>query len=367
MDKTGPSILERAARAATVDGPAAGAGAAMSAPSMLERAAARAENAAPRPVSYARSRDADEAASVDGTVAALAPRASTVGASFSAPSALSAPPAPPASSTSNAPTGPAASARVAPANASAFVPGRGPRRGDIDFARLAARGYVTPDSAQSLTAEEFRLVKRQLLVNVHARGLGAARNSNLILVGSSMPGEGKTFCAINLALSIAAERDLTVLLIDADVSKPEVVSRLGLEGGPGLVDVVADRALDVGDCLIRTNVPNLTVLPAGRPHGLVTELFASERMDDLMQEIARRYTDRVVIFDSPPALVTSAASVLASHVGQVVFVVAAERTREAELKEGLALMGVCPNVQLLLNRSRFFPGGRRFAATEYYA
>jgi protein-tyrosine kinase len=225
---------------------------------------------------------------------------------------------------------------------------------------------VTPGGSNTLIAEEFRLVKRQLLANVAARGPGAMKDANLILVGSAMPAEGKTFCAINLALSIAAERDLTVLLVDADVSKPEIVTRLGLEGGPGLTDVVADRALDVGDCLIRTNVPNLTVLPAGRPHGLTTELFASERMEDIMEEIARRYTDRVVIFDSPPALVNSAASVLATRVGQVVFVVAAEMTKESELKEGLALMSGCPNVQLLLNRSRFFPAGRRFAATDYY-
>lgn len=240
-----------------------------------------------------------------------------------------------------------------------------PERATIDFARLAARGYITPDSPPSLTAEEFRLVKRQLLTTASMRRPGSTKNANLILVGSAAPGEGKTFIAMNLALSIAAERDLTVLLVDADVAKPEVVARLGIKDGPGLTDVIANRALDIGDCLIRTQIPNLTVLPAGRPHALATELFASERMDDLMQELARRYTDRIIVFDSPPALATSAASVLASHVGQVVFVVAAESTRETDLKEGLALMSACPNVQLLLNRSRFFPSGRRFSNHDY--
>jgi protein-tyrosine kinase len=317
----GKSILERAAaaeRAQPFVVPPAPAGPA-SAASMLERAAARSAGQVSRPVSFAE--------------------------------AQASAPADPA-------TDPVARAMPAPQH--------GPRRGQIDLARLADRGYVTPGGSNTLIAEEFRLVKRQLLANVAARGPGAMKDANLILVGSAMPAEGKTFCAINLALSIAAERDLTVLLVDADVSKPEIVTRLGLEGGPGLTDVVADRALDVGDCLIRTNVPNLTVLPAGRPHGLTTELFASERMEDIMEEIARRYTDRVVIFDSPPALVNSAASVLATRVGQVVFVVAAEMTKESELKEGLALMSGCPNVQLLLNRSRFFPAGRRFAATDYY-
>ncbi len=351
MEKSGQSILERAAAAERARSDAAPA-----APtSMLERAAARGVGKSPRPMSFA------EAQAATAPVAAPLP-----GAEFALPAGPAA--VEPEPTYAPAPAAAAETVVRMPLTAPPASPTtRGPRRGTIDLDRLAARGYVTPETAQSLTAEEFRLVKRQLLAEVQARGPGTARNANMILIGSAMPGEGKTFCAINLALSIAAERDLTVLLVDADVSKPEIVSRLGLQGGPGLIDVVADRSLDVGDCMIRTNIPNLTVLPAGRPHSLSTELFASERMDDIMQEIARRYTDRVILFDSPPALVTSAASVLASHVGQVVFVVAAEMTREGELKEGLALMSSCPNVQLLLNRSRFFPGGRRFANADLHA
>jgi len=339
-EKSGGSILERAVgmapdRSASVSG------------SMLERAAARSGTPAPRPMSYAEAQAAPAAAAAAQPVdhASASTAASERREAFAA-------------------IGPAARA---PASASTSPTARGGRRGTIDFEALAARGYVTPDGSQSLTAEEFRLVKRQLLANAAARGPGAMKNANLILVGSAMPHEGKTYVAINLALSIAAERDLTVMLVDADVAKPEVVNQLGLENGPGLIDVVADRNIDLGDCLIRTQIPNLTVLPAGRPHTLSPELFASERMDDLIQEVARRYTDRIVIFDSPPALVSSAASVLATHVGQVVFVVAAESTREADLREGLALMGGCPNVQLLLNRSRFFPAGRRFVAQDYGA
>jgi protein-tyrosine kinase len=240
------------------------------------------------------------------------------------------------------------------------------RQGRINLQALAEQGFIVPDAASNLTAEEFRLVKRQLLTRAFARGAGAIRNGNLILIGSALPDEGKTFCAINLAMSIASERDLTVLLVDADFAKPEIVQRLGLEAGPGLIDVVADRSLDLSDCLIRTQIPNLTVLPAGRPHNLVTELLASERMSDIIQEVARRYTDRIVIFDSPPALVSSAASTLAMHVGQVVFVVAAETTRETDLRDALSLMSGCPNIQLLLNRSRFSPGQRRFATYYNY-
>lgn len=238
------------------------------------------------------------------------------------------------------------------------------RRGVIDLAELRDLGYVVPDAPATATAEEFRIVKRQLLINAMARGENEIRNGNLILVCSAQPNEGKTFCATNLALSIASERDLTVLLVDADFAKPEILSTLGLEGGKGLIDVIADPTLDLSDCLIRTNIENLSVLPAGRQHNLTTELLASERMGDMVEEIAKRYGDRIVIFDSPPALASSAASVLAMHVGQVMFVVEAENTRETELRDGLSMMNGCEHVQILLNKVRYAGVGRRFGT--YY-
>ncbi len=238
------------------------------------------------------------------------------------------------------------------------------RQGNIDLAALRDLGYVVPDSPATATAEEFRIVKRQLLINAMAEGDRRIENGNLILVCSSQPNEGKTFCATNLALSIASERDVTVLLVDADFAKPEILSTLGLEGGKGLIDVVADPSIELSDCLIKTNIDNFSVLPAGRQHNLTTELLASERMGGMIDEIARRYSDRIVIFDSPPCLASSAASVLALHVGQVLFVVEAETTRDAELRDGLAMMSVCDNVSMLLNKARYAGIGRRFGT--YY-
>jgi protein-tyrosine kinase len=237
------------------------------------------------------------------------------------------------------------------------------RRGEIDLVSLRENGYIVPDSPATVIAEEFRLVKRSLLLNAFARGEKALHNGNLILVCSSQPNEGKTFCAINLALSIASERDLTVMLVDADFAKPEILSTLGLEGGKGLIDVIADPSLDLSDCLIRTNIENFAVLPAGRQHHLTTELLASERMGQMIDEISRRYPDRVII-DSPPALASSAASVLAMHVGQTLFVVEAESTREPQLKEGLAMVSACQNTYLLLNKTKFNTAGRKFGS--YY-
>lgn len=239
------------------------------------------------------------------------------------------------------------------------------RKGTIDLDSLRARGFIVPDAPPSVTAEEFRLVKRSLLLRASSRLDGGPANSNLILVTSAQPGEGKTFCSVNLALSIASERDYTVLLVDADFAKPEVLSTLGLEGGKGLIDVVADPSIDLADCLIRTNIENLAVLPAGRQHHLTTELLASDRMGEIVAEIAERYKDRIIIFDSPPALASSAASVLAMHMGQTVFVVESERTSEAQIRESLSLLSACPNLNLLLNKTQVNFAEHKFGT--YYA
>lgn len=241
---------------------------------------------------------------------------------------------------------------------------RQPKVEEIDLAGLREGGYITPDMPPNLMAEEFRIIKRSILLNAFSKGTQKSKNSNVVLVTSSNPGEGKTFCTINLALSIATEQDTTVLLIDADFSKPEVLNRLGVGGGRGLMDVVADSDLDVGDCLIRTNVPNLVLLPAGRQHNLTTELLASERMETIVDEIATRYPDRLVLFDSPPVLASSAASVMALYMGQTVFVIKAESTTEPQIKESLNMISACDNISLLLNQTRFNGSNKKFAT--YY-
>lgn len=238
------------------------------------------------------------------------------------------------------------------------------RRDDIDLEALREHGFILPDSPTTAIAEEFRIIKRQLLMKAMASGPNAIRNGNIILVCSSQPNEGKTFCAINLALSIASERDLTVMLIDADFAKPEILSTLGLEGGKGLLDLIIEPTLDLADCLIRTNIENFAVLPAGRQHNLTTELLASERMGEIIEDIAKRYPDRIIIVDSPPVLASSAAPVLAMYVGQTVYVVEAENTRDAEIREGIGMLSACEHIQLLLNKARYLPGGRRYGT--YY-
>lgn len=243
-------------------------------------------------------------------------------------------------------------------------PQRTSRRAEVDPKRMHAAGIFTADSGFTYITEEFRLIKRSVLLAVSAHREQGSKNSNLIMVTSSREGEGKTFVALNLAVSIAAERDWTVLLVDADLSNPSLLSQLGLHAGKGLVDVLEDATIDVAEVLIRTNVEGLSVLPAGHPHPFSTELLASTRMTRIMAELSERYPDRVIILDAPPVLATSEPSTLAMHIGQIVFVVQARRTSRAAVQEALNLIGICPNIGFVLNKTPFQFGSTRFGS--YY-
>ena len=235
----------------------------------------------------------------------------------------------------------------------------------VDRHLLRDGGFIVPGAPPSALSEEFRLVKRQLLL----RALGGHKadpvhNGRLILICSAQPNEGKTFCSVNLALSMASETDIEVLLVDADVAKPEVLSTLGLPGGMGLMDALADPSIDAEQLVIKTDIPNLSVLPAGRQSNHDTELLASSRTRTLIDNLASRHPRRIVLFDSAPALAASPASVLALHVGQILLVVRADQTTEGELRDALTLIDSCPNIQLMLNAVTFSGSNRKFGS--YY-
>jgi protein-tyrosine kinase len=235
----------------------------------------------------------------------------------------------------------------------------------VDLDRLREAGFIIPDGPPGTLVEEFRLVKRQLILNANGAAKGQPiEHGRMILVCSAQPNEGKTFCAVNLALSLASERDTEVLLVDADVAKPEVLSTLGLEGGAGLMDALEDPTIDVENLVIRTSIAKLSVLPAGKAAHDDTELLASARTKVVLESLATSNPNRIVIFDSAPALAASPASVLALHVGQVLMIVRADRTTEAELKDAIALVDGCENISLLLNAASFAGGTRSFGS--YY-
>jgi len=230
------------------------------------------------------------------------------------------------------------------------------RRVELDLARMRDQGMVTAAAGRTRLLEDFRVIKRPLLQRAFAERAPNAKPNNLIMVTSSLPGEGKTYCAVNLAMSIAMELDHTVLLIDADVARPSVLRTLGLPAHRGLMDILVDDKLDMADVMLRTNVDTLSILPAGTSTPRATELLASSTMTNLVHEIANRYPDRIVIFDSPPLLLTSESRVLASHMGQIVMVVEAQTTTQHAVREALRQLEGYPNVNLIYNKTREFPG-----------
>ncbi|WP_395403725.1 XrtA-associated tyrosine autokinase [Pseudoduganella sp. UC29_106] len=299
--------------------------------SIIEKAASRISHTSP----------ADTPAPADAAVATL-PEADVA----AAPAAAAAP-------------APAAAAPVvaeAATAAGATEQRRSTRTVELDLARMHDAGLVTAAGGRTSLMEDFRIIKRPLIKRAFAQRKSSENPGNLIMITSSLPGEGKTFCAVNLAMSIAMELDHTVLLVDADVARPSVLRTLGLPAQLGLMDILLDDNLDMSEVMLRTNVNTLSILPAGTSSPRATELLASHTMKALVMEIANRYPDRIVIFDSPPLLLTSESHVLASNMGQIVMVVEAESTTQHAVKEALRQLEGCSNVNLVYNKSRSFPG-----------
>jgi exopolysaccharide/PEP-CTERM locus tyrosine autokinase len=235
----------------------------------------------------------------------------------------------------------------------------------IDRERLRASNMIDPDGPVTGLSEEFRIVKRQLLLAARGgKGLEPVDRGERILICSAHPNEGKTFCAINLALSMASEKDNRVLLVDADFAKPSVLARLGIPSSPGLMDALADPSVDVEDYVIATDIQGLSILPAGAQTNQDTEYLAASRAEAVLNKLTEHDPARIVIFDSPPALAASPASVLALQVGQTVVVVHADVTTDSALRDALSLLSGCEHIQLMLNRAKFSPTGRKFGS--YY-
>jgi receptor protein-tyrosine kinase len=225
------------------------------------------------------------------------------------------------------------------------------RRFNIDFDRLAERGLLTPDMPQSRIANEFRVAKRPLLNNCIGKSAVPVENARRIMVTSALPGEGKSYASLNLAMSIAMERDSTVLLVEGDPTRPSLATLMGLPPSKGLIDLLVNPGMDVSDVLIRTNLGRLSFIPAGTRHHHSTELLASKAMENLVNEVASRYEDRILIFDSPPILAAPEPRVLARYMGQIVFVIEAERTSQSVVLEALDALEACPVVMTLLNKT----------------
>lgn len=222
----------------------------------------------------------------------------------------------------------------------------------VDRTLLRKAGLLAPEDQQKYIGDQYRLIKRPLLKN--AAGLNADGNisdRNLIMVASALSGDGKTFTCINLALSMAIEKDTTVLLVDADVAKPHLSQLFGIATQPGIIDILENEQLELGDVILRTDVPGLWVLSAGQHSEQATELLASRRMGSIVSRLSRRDPDRVVIFDSPPLLATSEAPVLASFMGQISIVVCAGKTSHQAVTDAISTIDESKAVGLILNQA----------------
>lgn len=248
-----------------------------------------------------------------------------------------------------------------PSGKGARVP-RAPTAG-IDFDTLRARGFITPKSMRTRLAEQMRLIKRAVLHDFWSR---KAERSNMIMVTSAGPGEGKSFISVNLALSLACELDLYVLLVDADFERPSALRSLGIETSHGFLDILADPARDLGEVIQRTDVERLSVIGPGRNRELSAELLSSQRMREIADELSSRYPDRLIIFDTSPLLAASEPVVMAELMGQTLFVVEADRTARSTLEEALDLLPEHADPALVLNRGRSRSGSGELYYHDQY-
>ena len=236
----------------------------------------------------------------------------------------------------------------------------------IDMGGLARAGMFDWTHGRSRISEEFRLAQRQLLRTAFSPSAEAGL-SNLLMVTSARPGEGKSFTALNLAGSVALQGDHHVLLIDSDAKRDSICQALSLADAPGLLDLAADPGMDPNEVILRTEIENLSILPVGQERGRSSELFASREMTQLIQRLGRRYADRLLILDAAPCLSTSDPAALAPLVGQILFVVEAERTQRDEVEAALDLIQACPLIMLLLNKVQMSTRYTFGAYSNYYS
>lgn len=247
-----------------------------------------------------------------------------------------------------------------PADTTPGIPALQQREARLDHTALRAAGILPPEPQARVVGDQFRHIKRPLLAGALGRGGPAVPNGRLIMVGSALKGDGKTFSCLNLALSLALEHDVNVLLVDADVVRPQLTRILSLDDSPGILDALTDFEMHPLEVVMATDVPGLEFVPAGHRKDNMSESLASRRLDELLSEWLSASPNRIVLFDTPPLLVTNEARVLAGKVGQTLLVVREDVTPQSAVKDALRLVRTGSSVSLILNDSQ--AGG----ASGYY-
>jgi exopolysaccharide/PEP-CTERM locus tyrosine autokinase len=237
---------------------------------------------------------------------------------------------------------------------------------NIDKDALRAMRLMAPAGLERRTASQYQRIKRPLVAAALGKTDPPIENGHLIMLASALPGEGKTFTSINLALSLAREKDIEVLLVDADVAKPHVSRVLGVDGERGLLDLLADTNLHPESVILDSNVPGLSILAAGKRTETATELLASERMHEIAAELAVSGGGRrIVLFDSPPLLLSTESQALVGSVGQVVLIVRAEATPRSAVMSAIGSLGDSKPISLILNQSSIEPDAGQYGYGAY--
>lgn len=247
----------------------------------------------------------------------------------------------------------------------------------LNFNALKKQGFIHPSTRRSLTSEEMRLIKRRLFQKMSLADLKTEETSlnnedeksmqHVLLVTSSKPAEGKSFTALNMALSIVMDERYNVLLIDADIARATISRHLGLQKSSGLTDLLREKDPNIQDFIKREDSYNLSFIPAGSGVATATDLFGGKKMRNFIHDIANRYQDRIIIFDAPPLLASTEAVVLAQHVGQIMYVVDGSETPRSTIEAGLDILGRYDNVGLILNKTSFHNDTAQFGAYyDYY-
>lgn len=235
----------------------------------------------------------------------------------------------------------------------------------VDLSRLSEQGVLLPNESTPTLKDEMRRIKWPILANAFGEQSSVIPKGNLVMVASAVSGDGKTFTTINLALSLAAEKEVDVLLVDADIAKPHISRVFGIEDNSGVIDYLSGDVTELADVVVGTDVPGLSLLPAGRADEHASELLASKRMSTLVSQIVQSYPDTIVLFDTSPILETNESQVLSRLAGQVLLVVAANKTPQPAVQEAVELLGEDLIVNVVFNRvSSLFKQKHRYGG--YY-
>ncbi len=236
----------------------------------------------------------------------------------------------------------------------------------LNFDKLSENGFITPQTLNSELSRNYSVIKRRLFQRLSyfdqeaptkrsASDVVGKESRPVILVTSGSPAEGKTFNTTNLALSLALEERINVLLIDADLAKPSIPSIFGYsEDKPGLFEYLSERDRSIDDLILRTSPLPISILPAGQAVSSPAQLLAGDVMTNLIDSLTtnqQRYD--IILLDGPPILATTEAVALAPLADEIILVVGTGDATFEDIGTCLDFLGGSDHVSMIVNRLYF--------------